>query len=101
MPRDGKLSPDDALSLVISGLKGEAPLADLCRRYGVSQTTYYKLRDRFMQAGAEGLQPAGKVAAVKELEERVRQLERALERKALEVEALKKTEEIIRSRSRS
>lgn len=101
MPNNSKLSPDDALALVLSGLKGEVSLADLCRRYGVAQTTYYKLRDRFLSGGAEGLKHGGKPVRVKELEDRVRELERALGRKTLEVEVLKKTEEIIRSRPKS
>lgn len=50
-----KLSDDDCLALVLGGLKGEVPIADLCRRYGVSETTHYKLRDRFMAAGTEGV----------------------------------------------
>jgi len=34
MPK--KLSTDDALASVLSGLKGEIPVSDLCRKYGVS-----------------------------------------------------------------
>ncbi len=84
-----KLSDDDALALVLNGLKGEIPLSDLCRRYGVTQSTYYKLRDRFLEAGASGLR-TGKVPEVKALEDRVKDLERALGRKTLEIEILKK-----------
>jgi len=98
MARGSKLSPDDALALILAGLKGEAPLTDICRRYGVTQTTYRKLRDRFLKAGAEGLQQG---AAVSERDGRIRAMERTLERKTLEVEALKKNAEIIRSRSKS
>jgi len=47
MPKK-KLSSDDALALVLSGLKGDTPVSDLCRKYGVSTTTYYKLRDQFI-----------------------------------------------------
>jgi len=43
-----KLSDDDALALVLSGLKGEIPISDLCRKYEVSNATYYKLRDKFI-----------------------------------------------------
>lgn len=101
MAHGSKLSPDDALALILAGLKGEAPLTDICRRYGVTQTTYRKLRDQFLKAGAEGLQQGGKLAAVSELDGRIRAMERTLERKTLEVEALKKKAEIIHSRSKS
>jgi transposase-like protein len=93
MPKK-KLSDDDALALVLAGLKGEIPLSDLCRRYGVSQATYYKLRDRFLEAGAAGLRGGGPGRQVKELQQRVRELEQALGRKSLEVELLKRVAEL-------
>ena len=55
-----KLSDDDAVALVLAGLKGDVTLAELCRRYGVSETTCYKLRDRFIASGSEGLSNCGK-----------------------------------------
>lgn len=84
-----KLSDDDALALVLGGFKGEVPPSSLCRRYGVTIVTYYKLRDRFLEAGIAGLR-TGKLPEVKALEDRVRELERALGRKTLEVEIFKK-----------
>lgn len=95
MPRR-KLSDDDAQALVLSGLKGEATIAELCRRYGVSEATYYKLRDRFLAAGREGLGNSGHTQQVKALNDRVRELERALGRKSLEVELLKKRDELLK-----
>src|SRR5690554_660757 len=92
MPKK-KLSTDDALALVLSGLKGEIPISDLCRRYGVSTATYYKLRDQFIAGGVQGLQNNGKTDQVKNLEIRIKELEQALRRKTLEVEILQKTED--------
>jgi len=89
MPKK-KLSTDDALALVLSGLKGEIPISDLCRKYGVSTATYYKLRDQFIAGGVQGLQNNGKTDQVKNLELRIKELEQALGRKTLEVEILKK-----------
>ena len=93
--RHRKLSDDDALALVIAGLKGEVPIGDLCRRYGVSETTYYKLRDRFIAGGTEGLRNMGHTKQVKALHDRIRELERVLGRKSMEVELLKKTSELL------
>jgi transposase len=92
MPKK-KLSSDDSLALVLSGLKGEVPVSDLCRKYGVSTATYYKLRDQFIVGGVQGLQNNGKTNQVKALELRIKELEQALGRKTLEVEVLKKTED--------
>lgn len=90
-----KLSDDDAVALVLAGLKGEAPLAELCRRYGVSETTYYKLRDRFIASGIEGLNNGGHTRQVKALEDRIKELERVLGKKSLEIELLKKTQRVL------
>lgn len=88
-----KLSNDDALALVLSGLKGEIPVSDLCRKYGVSIATYYKLRDQFIAAGTQGLQNHGKTNQIKALELHINELEKALGRKTLEVEVLKTAED--------
>ncbi len=69
---------------MLAGLKGE-----LCRRYAVGEVTYYKLRDRFIAAGMEGLYSSGHTKYVKAMEDRIRDLERALGRKSLEVEFIK------------
>ena len=95
MPRR-KLSDEDAQALVLAGLKGEVPVAELCPRYAVSEVTYYKLRDRFIAAGMEGLYNSGHTRYVQAMEDRIRDLERALGRTSLEVEFLKKTSEILK-----
>lgn len=92
MPKK-KLTDDDALALVLSGLKGEVPVSDLCRKYGVSTATYYKLRDQFIAGGVQGLQNKGKTNQVKALELRIKELEQTLGRKTLEAEVLKNTED--------
>ena len=95
MPRR-KLPDDDAQALVRAGVKGDVALAEICRRYGVSETTYYKLWDRFLAAGMEGLRSSGHTRQVKTLQDRIRDLERALGRKTPEAEVLKKTSEILK-----
>jgi len=99
MPRR-KLSDEDALALVLAGLKGEEPLAELCRRYGVSETTYYKLRDRlFVAAGADGM-TWGPHTGDQGSAGPIRELERVLGKKSLQIEPLKKTEELFGRRGR-
>ena len=77
MPKK-KLSDDDALALVLSGLKGEIPVSELCRKYSVSTATYYKLRDQFITGGVQGLQNNVKTNQVKALELTISDLEKAL-----------------------
>ncbi|MGE5574791.1 MAG: helix-turn-helix domain-containing protein [Ignavibacteria bacterium] len=83
-----KLSGEEAIDLILSSFKGEIPLPSLCRHYGVSVSTYYRLRNRFLKAGIAGLR-MGKVPETKVLEDRIKELEKALGRKAFEVEILR------------
>jgi predicted RNase H-like nuclease (RuvC/YqgF family) len=57
-------------------------------RYRVSQTTYYNLRNRFLEAGVEGFRR--RKTKSQELQRRIKELEMALGRKNLEVDLLKK-----------
>ncbi|MBU0651229.1 transposase [bacterium] len=37
--------------VVLAGIKGQLTISELCARYGVSQTQYYKWRDTFLSEG--------------------------------------------------
>jgi transposase len=75
------------LEIVMQLVRGEKQLTALAREHGVDHTTIYRWRDQ-MQAGAldalDGKRHAPDAAA----EARIRELERALGRKTLEVEIL-------------
>jgi transposase InsO family protein len=46
---------DERMSFIVDWQREEYGMAELCRRYGVSRKTGYKLRDRFMAEGMAGL----------------------------------------------
>ena len=75
------------LEIVMQLVRGEKQLMALAREHGVDHTTIYRWRDQ-MQAGAldalDGKRQPPDAAA----EARIRELERALGRKTLEVEIL-------------
>lgn len=96
MPRPKKLSPEDAMALVLAGLKGDIPVSDLCRQYGISVPTYYKIRDRFLEAGKHAIGTSASKDEKRELYKRIEELESALGRKQLEVELLKKASGLLR-----
>src|ERR1700691_6682260 len=54
MPWKKGSSMDDSLRCVARGLAGE-PLAELCREFGISRKTGYKIFDRYQDCGVEGL----------------------------------------------
>jgi putative transposase len=45
---------DERLQFVARRLAGEA-MADLCREFGISRKTGYKIFDRYQECGVEGL----------------------------------------------
>jgi transposase-like protein len=43
-----KWTPEEKMNIVLTGLKGDVSVAELCRRYNISQTLYYRWRDTFL-----------------------------------------------------
>jgi transposase len=71
-------SPKEKFQIVQEGLKS-GNVSETCRRYGIAQTLYYRWKDEAEQ----------RAAAESERDRRIRQLERTLGRKSLEIEILK------------
>ena len=44
-------SPEEKMAIILTGLKGEQSIAEICREHQISQSQYYKWRDRFLEAG--------------------------------------------------
>jgi len=43
-------SSDEKLEIVLEGMREDTTMAEVCNRHGISQTTYYKWRDRLFAA---------------------------------------------------
>jgi len=50
-----KWSPEEKRKVVLAGLRNEASVAELCRRYGVSDVMYYKWKKAFLEGALKGL----------------------------------------------
>ena len=46
-----KWTPAQKLSIVLEGIKGNFTITELCNRHQISQTQYYKWRDRLLSEG--------------------------------------------------
>ena len=92
MPRGRRLQMpvETQAQCVLEGLAGR-PVAELCRQYGLSQSHYYRLRDRFLEGGKAGLVNNGRDAERAHYESRISELERVVGRLTVENQALKKT----------
>ena len=56
-----RVSAEVKMAAVPEGLRGETGIADICRRYGIAESLYYRWRDRFLEGGRQALeQSSGK-----------------------------------------
>ena len=46
-----RFTPEEKVRIVIEGTRGEMPVSMLCRREGITASTYYKWLKDFMEAG--------------------------------------------------
>lgn len=51
-----KYGTEEKIRIVLEGLKGEASIAELCRREGISPNLYYTWSKEFLEAGKKRLQ---------------------------------------------
>ncbi len=50
-----KYSAEEKVRIVLEGLRGEVPIAELCRREGIHPNMYYKWSKEFLEAGKQRL----------------------------------------------
>jgi transposase-like protein len=83
-----KIDPEVKMAAVLEGLRGESSIADICRKYQISETLFYRWRDKFLEAGKKGL--ADRNGADASTKARIDELERIIGRQAVQIEILKK-----------
>jgi transposase-like protein len=94
-------SAEFKLETVLEGIRGEKPVAQICRERGIRDSLYYKWRDTFKER-APGIFASQEQQdqAVSGLEVRVAELERMVGKLALENEILKKATHWVDSQTR-
>ncbi len=90
MGKPSQLSAEERLSLVLESLRPEASIADLCRKHGISQTTFYKWRDKFLEGGKQALLSNGQAKGSEVDKARIEELERVIGQQSVEIHVLKK-----------
>ena len=93
MGKRSRYTSKQKLEIVLEGLRGETPITELCRKHGITSTMYYKWRDLFIRKGEEIFANQGSFASERAYIDKIRQMERVIDRLAMENEILKKTEE--------
>ena len=81
-------TPEEKWQIVQEGIKS-GNVAETCRRYGIAPTLFYRWKDEAEQGAKAALGGRSAAAVETEKDRRIRQLERTLGRKSLEIEILK------------
>ena len=82
-------SPEEKWQVVQEGIKS-GNVSETCRRHGIAPNLFYRWRDEAEQGAKAALGGRSAAAAETEKDHGIRQLERTLGRKSLEIEILKK-----------
>jgi transposase-like protein len=84
-------SAEFKLDTVIEGLRGEKPIAQICREREITDSLYYKWRDQFYDRAVEIFSDGRQVEQRNnDLEGQIAELERIIGRLTVENEILKK-----------
>ena len=88
-------SAEDKIRIVLDGLRGEASIAELCRREGIAESMYYSWSKEFLEAGKRRLAGdtvrAATTDEVKGLRQEARMLKEVVAEQTLELRLLKKS----------
>jgi transposase-like protein len=83
-----KWTAEEKLEIVLEGLKEKKPIAEICREHQISQTLYYRWRDKFLEAEEKGLINGASEENVHKAE--IERLQKIIGKQAIQIEILKK-----------
>ena len=90
-----QFSAEEKIRIVLDGLRGEATIAELCRREGIAKSLYYSWSKEFLEAGKRRLtgdtERAANTGDVKNLRREAQELKEVVAEQALEIRLLKKS----------
>jgi transposase-like protein len=97
--RGRRWKAEEKMAIVLEGLKGEKSVSEICREHKISQTQYYRWRDRFLEGGRRGLSSSSRDNGQEQSHKsEVERLEKIIGKMAVQIDILKKTEELFGTR---
>jgi len=84
---------DEKEAIVLEGLKGTRSVAEICRQHQISQTLYYRWRDKFLEGGKKALVNGAGNDRVYQAE--IERLQRIIGKQTIQIEILKKSETLL------
>lgn len=92
-------SAEEKILIVMDGIRGEISVAELCRKYGINDSSYYKWNKEFLEASKKRLQGDETREAtsveVKELRRENRALKESLADLVIRYDIVKKSLELL------
>jgi transposase-like protein len=85
-----KIDAETKMAAVLEGLRGESSIADICRKYQISESLYYRWRDKFLEAGSLALAARHGADPGYAAQAKIAELERIIGKQAIQIEVLKK-----------
>jgi len=79
------------MAIILEGLKGEKSIAEICREHQVSQTQFYKWRDRFLEGGKQRLGNGNGQSEDKRYKAENDRLKKIIGEQAIVIDILKKS----------
>lgn len=87
-------SVEEKFAIVLESLQGPSTIQSVCNKYGLTQTTFYKWRDKFLDGAKANLEGLSK-KNVNGDKAKIEELEKPVGKKSLQLEILKKTLKLI------
>ena len=85
-----QFTPEQKTEIVLAGIRADRSVRDVCREYEIAEALYYDWRDKLLEGGRAALaNPRSRTpeaSEARELRKKIASLERALGRKAYELE---------------
>lgn len=91
-----KWTAEEKLAIVLEGLKEKKSVAEICREHKISQTLFYRWRDKFLESGKKGL--SSDSSDDNHYKAEIEKLQKIIGKQAIQIEILKKTEEFLTTR---
>ena len=89
---------EEKLGIVLEGLKGHRTVTEICRSNGIRPPQFYRWKERFLEAGKQGLNRASGLKEMDRLREEIDRLQKLVGKQAMQIEQLKKMREMIGNR---
>lgn len=77
------------MAIVLKALMGQKSVGEICREYQISQSLFYRWRDRFLEGGQKALSNGAVKDESEVLRSQIENLENIIGRQTIAFEALK------------